>query len=1651
MKKISAVVSHKGGALEVGRTAGKRTLASLGTSQDDFLSLSNRTSQEFKIVVCGVKDFDTAEFSRVYRSLGLHPEIYSDYSGNGASLAEISGSFWGSASNAQEKAARLATTLKTSVRLVSGGKEELVKPEQFELCGVCHKPLIQAKLGDQLVHACPDYLNGELEHTSKLISKRSLVKDAAGEMFQTDIEPGGEWYETGQSLLATAQEIVYSLQAAGVSATVGDVQTYDVYLGPYVDMTIEGIGFNYQKLFGGDDGDIYLELLPGKVLEGWDVEDIVTQILEILQTKSGRTKGAPNSWVADEDIWDKAKEAVGPDDGSHEDYYAVVTTVYKNMGGKVKSESARRAQDTGSYWLVPVEHDYKMGVESEDYIVQASDATTAQDQVVSLLQSDYPGGNWDGEQYLFGEEDEPQSWRFLDPVGPFASQEEAETKVRSNTYSSNVIYARADKNKRALDLGDRVRLITDYHGRIQDGNDAYTGGVPAGTEGVVYTYDRNTTTPGNPAYIMELDDGKEIRISETNVSAMLEKVGAKSGSTRPKRTVSKRAQDAGSYWLVPVEHDYKMGVESEDYIVKSTSAGLATTAVEVYLQDNYPGGDVWENAYMLEDDSDPENIEYWRFIYPPQRFDTEEEATAHVRPGTYSSNVIYARADKNKCADANRLDSVVQEVVSFIKSTHPDATVNVLPPDRAFGGDLAIYISVAPPGFVIPAGDPNATPYFVIVYGREDAATYQIYTSDNDGIDVSEDTTEGIPASIQSAIRSWNVKAGRKASSESLAPPAELDTADKSTSQTINGITWSWSDTLGKWVTIPGNDDRDARHKRANIIGTWGNGELTVLDRGYVGESLLGFYVVIEEELAHELGIVAGTGLEDEWMQLGTKLNAWFATRAEAMDVANALAGQAGISRMASKRGQGTSVLDTELDRALGLIDSAGLGDWIHNAWTSLPDDPNWNPETSTTAGYLTIDFLGDSEEYVRQATDLLRTNGFADVEIMPGGSWLFIKISKQAAARRNRTAVDDTLNWFRIKTTTDDGYNHIPETWVVRANSPNESLDLLQKYLTELRNLRFNTEQTIHGPANSWLTDTNNIFTFDDIEGPMPWDSAWDNETLGPVTGQIKRKASTFTYGPEESAQDDSIEYHVNLSGKYLLTGRPPTDLNELLSPELLARITHVETREVAYYEGSWWASDWWMNSSEAGRSEALRQLEGTPLDQLGKGAEFLCKMEWWAIETLVSRMAGGQQKGQELIVQYFKPATNPGETKQETSIELYLRIQGTTALGALISVLDSTAGWNYAEFRDSFEYIGSWYPSTNYSYPVDICQSTPMYARLAPMLESVYWVGGTQVKISSKTAQDDDPEQPDEEDIIFDGSDAYQGGKKIISQVDDIFKTTDGELFTDQDEAIEHQADVDGVDTYEAEPDVIDSIEAKVQEVNDVGYSLESTGKVFLKFEDAAKAWMQENGWYPNVWDMDDHGNGFIMSLGCKTSGNKKLPGKVASTTWGDGQIWVNDNSGSNFPPTEYAVILEQRGELTDDWNYVVEHFDLQLSGDGNAYRTFLSEEEAVQFAEDLAKNTGLVKDAKRHRGSGKKQAGAWSYEGEYEVLYDILNSRCGTAIATQIQSLEEGSFEKVNPNAIRAIKEEIVTLPDNIPGQQEIYELIIEYESGEWMNKE
>jgi hypothetical protein len=72
------------------------------------------------------------------------------------------------------------------------------------------------------------------------------------------------------------------------------------------------------------------------------------EIMELTKGYDPEQHGNPPSWVEDEEIWEKAKEAVDPEgDGSKYDQpWAVVAHVYSRMGGGLKSEGGGDEEET---------------------------------------------------------------------------------------------------------------------------------------------------------------------------------------------------------------------------------------------------------------------------------------------------------------------------------------------------------------------------------------------------------------------------------------------------------------------------------------------------------------------------------------------------------------------------------------------------------------------------------------------------------------------------------------------------------------------------------------------------------------------------------------------------------------------------------------------------------------------------------------------------------------------------------------------------------------------------------------------------------------------------------------------------------------------------------------------------------------------------------------------------------------------------------------------------------------------------------------------------------------------------------------------------------------------------------------------------------
>lgn len=89
----------------------------------------------------------------------------------------------------------------------------------------------------------------------------------------------------------------------------------------------------------GDEGEgeeVDVAAIGSEVQEGRGEPEI----MELTEGYDPEQHGNPPSWVEDEEIWEKAKEAVDPEgEGSKYDQpWAVVAHVYKKMGGGLKSE-----------------------------------------------------------------------------------------------------------------------------------------------------------------------------------------------------------------------------------------------------------------------------------------------------------------------------------------------------------------------------------------------------------------------------------------------------------------------------------------------------------------------------------------------------------------------------------------------------------------------------------------------------------------------------------------------------------------------------------------------------------------------------------------------------------------------------------------------------------------------------------------------------------------------------------------------------------------------------------------------------------------------------------------------------------------------------------------------------------------------------------------------------------------------------------------------------------------------------------------------------------------------------------------------------------------------------------------------------------------
>lgn len=166
-------------------------------------------------------------------------------------------------------------------------------------------------------------------------------------------------------------------------------------------------------------------------------------------TKASKAVQAPGH--VDEDIWDKAKAAVKESSGKNIDSFgdkewATVTTVYKNMGGRLKSEAAVDANEKG---VVPSKCD-KTAAHPNDYAVK------------------YPAGTilvQDGkaEEFIHVLDYVPESKNYILTKRPVPA-DQAEGKLQGARYELSAKTVDSDKSLRvfsgkAVDAGKPSDLV----------------------------------------------------------------------------------------------------------------------------------------------------------------------------------------------------------------------------------------------------------------------------------------------------------------------------------------------------------------------------------------------------------------------------------------------------------------------------------------------------------------------------------------------------------------------------------------------------------------------------------------------------------------------------------------------------------------------------------------------------------------------------------------------------------------------------------------------------------------------------------------------------------------------------------------------------------------------------------------------------------------------------------------------------------------------------------------------------------------------------------------------------------------------------------------------------------------------------------------
>lgn len=179
------------------------------------------------------------------------------------------------------------------------------------------------------------------------------------------------------------------------------------------------------------------------------------------------------------------------------------------------------------------------------------------------------------------------------------------------------------------------------------------------------------------------------------------------------------------------------------------------------------------------------------------------------------------------------------------------------------------------------------------------------------------------------------------------------------------------------------------------------------------------------------------------------------------------------------------------------------------------------------------------------------------------------------------------------------------------------------------------------------------------------------------------------------------------------------------------------------------------------------------------------------------------------------------------------------------------------------------------------------------------------------------------EDDDISFEGDAPVYQNRKVIVDTYNGYQCSDGSVYTDWESAFDAEQDLQGVgpeDTL-SESEWKDRVESKIEEID--GYWCEVNQTFHSDLEEAIKSHMEASGYWPNVWNISDHGNAELVRLGKKASTFNIHPNQVVVLYRTRG-----NQTGEVVPATVKSI--NENGTIT------LEYEDFRVNASGTETKT-------------------------------------------------------------------------------------------------------------------